>query len=148
MPNATVSAEPVHVELKTLEGGWVDIKQFAFGQTLSRREGLMEQTQHIDPKRKADDTIEVKIKMLQEKSTKYDFATCIVDHNLEDANGRKLDFANPMTLDALDTRIGTEIEYWIDKLNGTNFDPANFTMPSGDSTTQTSETSQKDTVST
>jgi hypothetical protein len=41
----------------------------------------------------------------------------VVDHNLEDADGRKLDFRNLADFDNLDPRIGEEIGKLLDELN-------------------------------
>jgi hypothetical protein len=47
----------------------------------------------------------------------FEFSNCIVDHNLEDEHGVKLDFTNPMTLSVLDPKVGEEIEQYIEELN-------------------------------
>jgi hypothetical protein len=47
----------------------------------------------------------------------FEFKNCIQDHNLEDDNGAKIDFNNPMSYRILHPKIGAEIAAAIDKLN-------------------------------
>lgn len=141
MPKATVSAEPIHKDLKTLPDGFVLIRQHGFGQTLSRRDKAARYLQEINPNSKPGDISTVEIDLLQEASTKYDFIHCIIDHNLEDDHGNKLDFNNPIAFDVLDPKTGMEIAYYIDEVNGSDFDPRTFTTPSGASQMSTGETS-------
>jgi hypothetical protein len=60
---------------------------------------------------------ETEISMLQKAATQIDFQHCIVDHNLEDENERKLDFRSFSDIDSLDPRIGEEISSLIDEMN-------------------------------
>jgi hypothetical protein len=64
-----------------------------------------------------NDEAEMYMKMIRRRITEMDFEQCIVDHNLTDSTGRKLNLADPATLDILDPRVGEEIEKYIDELN-------------------------------
>jgi hypothetical protein len=64
----------------------------------------------------ADDAV-MEFETANEWAVQFDFAYCIVDHNLTDTKEQKLDFSNPMTFKSLNPRIGTEIEYAIADLN-------------------------------
>lgn len=134
MPRATVNADGTKVDLRTCPGGYVVLRQLSFGQMLKRRDMAAKYMQEFQPGTR-DATQRITIDILNEASRKYDFAHCIVDHNLEDEKGTKLDFSNSMTLDVLDPKIAAEIEDEIDKLNLTDFDEENFTTPSESSLT-------------
>jgi hypothetical protein len=139
MPRATVNADGTRIDLKTCAGGFVLLRQLSFGQMLKRRDMaarfMQEVTQGNAPNR-------ITIDILNEVSRKYDFANCIIDHNLEDDQGNKLDFTNALVLDILDPRIAAEIEDHIDKLNLTDLDTENFTTPVESSSTAIGNGSQ------
>jgi len=61
--------------------------------------------------------MKMSIAMINEQATIFDFTHCIVDHNLEDDNGVKMDLTNVINIRRLDPRVGDEIEQLIDKLN-------------------------------
>src|SRR5687768_14839390 len=148
MPRGTVSSEAVRVELKSLPGGFVMLKQLPFGQMLTRRDKAARYLQEVTPGLDGKDISRIQIDVLNEASRLYDFSHCIADHNIEDEDGNKLDFSDKMvamTLQVLDPKIGAEIEREIDKLNRDDTDVEGFTMPSGASSTETGKESQKDT---
>src|SRR5262245_9652619 len=120
MPNATVSQEAIKYSLKSLDGAWVELRQLPFGKMLIRRDKATRMLQELDPRATRESTFKVQIDILNEWGRRFDFKECIVDHNLEDSSGAKLDFGNPITLDILDPRVGAEIEAYIDELNGEN----------------------------
>jgi hypothetical protein len=142
MPKATVSTESFRVELKSLPGGFVALKQLPFGQMLQRRDKAARFLQEMGAPG-SDAPNKMQIDILNEASRYYDFSHCIVDHNLEDDQGVKLDFSEKMiqmTFSVLDPRIAAEIEREIDKLNREDFDEKGFTSLSEEPSTQTSET--------
>lgn len=139
MPRATVNADGTKIDLKTCPGGFVTLRQLSFGQMLKRRDMAAKYMHEIIP---GSTTNRITIDILNEVSRKYDFAHCIIDHNLEDDQGNKLDFSNHMTLEVLDPRIASEIEDEIDKLNLTDLDSENFTTLSESSSTQIGNGSQ------
>lgn len=113
MPRATVSQDSERFELKTLPEGFVVIKRMTYGQSLQRRE-LVKLGFIIGAKSK-DTTGEM---ALANKEVSYlEFSWCILDHNLEDDNGNKLNLANRYDVDKLDPRVGQEIDSLISALN-------------------------------
>ena len=127
MPRATIKTEAQRIELKSLEGGWVDIRQLPYYDMLVRRDrgGKL----FFD----AEQEGRVVIATLQAWARAYEFEHCIIDHNLEDENGMKLDFSNELTLKTLDPRVGQEIEDAIDKLHNTEDDVKGFPSPASTS---------------
>jgi hypothetical protein len=144
MPKATVSQETVRKELKTLTGGFVELKKLPFGLLLERRDNASKMSMSG---RGANDG-KVDIALMQRWSRQFEFQHCIVNHNLEDDQGKKLDFNNDMSIYALDPKIGQEIEKYLDDLNAedTEEDKRDFSLPSGESSqaaTQTASTPPK-----
>jgi hypothetical protein len=115
MPKATVSQEVVHQDLKTLEGGFVDLKQLSFDQILERRDKALRMSMESENPKQADRKVIFESAM--QWSRFFEFSNCIVDHNLEDDAGRKMNFSNPMTLRILDPKVGAEIEKLIEQMN-------------------------------
>lgn len=127
MPRATIRTEAQHIELKSLEGGWIELRQLPYYDMLVRRDrgGKL----FFD----AEQEGRVEIATLQAWARAYEFEHCILDHNLEDENGNKLDFSNELTLKTLDPRVGQEIEDAIDKLHNTEDDVKGFPSPASTS---------------
>jgi hypothetical protein len=63
------------------------------------------------------ETQKIELETLSSWTAQHDFAYCIVDHNITDAKGVKLDFTNAMAIKALDPKIGGEIERILLELN-------------------------------
>lgn len=135
MPKGTVKTEPQHYKLESLPGGYVKLKQLSYGQMLERREMAtklsMEQAQE-KPGVKKNEPDKINVQIIQRAVAAYEFAACVVEHNIEDEDGTLLNFGNTMTLDILDPRIGDEISKRLAELNGETDDMA-FAMPSGES---------------
>ena len=144
MPKAIVSQDTVRKELKTCPGGYVELRQLPFGQMLTRRDKASRMIQEIHPGMKATDVQRVQMQVMHQWSNQYDFKHCIVDHNLEDDQGNKLDFGNPMTLDVLDPKIGAEIENYIVEMNQEDFKEEDFTQRSDGSLTDVTPPSLSD----
>lgn len=127
MPRATITQEAERVELKTCPDGWVDVRQLPYHEMLVRRDkgGKLFFDQQQEGR--------VEITTLQAWARAYEFEHCIIDHNLEDEDGNKLDFKNPLTLKVLDPRIGQEIEEVIDRLHNLETDIKDFPSPSSSS---------------
>jgi hypothetical protein len=125
MPVATVSTEIVHKELASCEGAFVDLRALPYGKLLHRRDrasmlSMEQQVQTGRRRRQAsneDEKQKLNIETLQTWARQYEFIECIVDHNLEAPDGRKLDFKNKMDFNNLNPKIGSEIEGYIDELN-------------------------------
>jgi hypothetical protein len=127
VPRATVKTEPQRINLKSCEGGWVDIKQLPYHEMLVRRDkgGKLFFDQESEGR--------VEIATLQAWARAYEFEHCIIDHNLTDENDQKLDFSNEATLSILDPRIGQEIEAAIDELHNIEEDVKDFPSPASSS---------------
>jgi hypothetical protein len=113
MPRATVNVEETeHVELKSLPGGYVTLRRLSYGQLLHRR--AMASSMRMEAQGK---NFAAEMQMVNESVTVYEFANCIIEHNLEDENGKTLNFKNAADIRRLDPRIGEEIDQHISKLN-------------------------------
>jgi hypothetical protein len=134
MPKATVSIDTERFELTTLpaeggeEGGWVELKTMSYGAFLKRKDMITKMS--VKGQGKSAETL---LEMANEKLTHYEFRECIVDHNLEDDGGNKLDFSKPTAIQRLNPRVGEEISTYIDKLN--KFDEQDGEDPLDGSTT-------------
>jgi hypothetical protein len=124
MPRATANLdEKIHKELKSLPEGFVDIKRLSYGEKLFRRQ--MVSKMRVEGSKSKDFAGEMQL--ISELATQYDFAHCIVDHNLEDEAGVKLNMANVQHVKSLDPRIGEEIDKYINELN--NFEDEDDDSP-------------------
>lgn len=124
MPRATVTnQEAERFELKSCPEGFVMLKRMTYGQFLARRD--IAAKFRLDAKASTKDMGGEMI-MAQKKVAEYEFSKTIVDHNLEDDNGNKLDLAQPGILDILDPRIGSEISDLIDSMNQFEEDMGNL----------------------
>jgi hypothetical protein len=138
MPRATVSHKGIRHELKTLEGGFVELRQLSYEEILARRDGVTNMS--LEREMIEDEAnLSMQINMMQLWAREYDFRNCIRNHNLEDDNGELLDFTKKGTLGMLDPKVGREIEALIDALNGDNDDSVamkGFTNAAGSSSTE------------
>jgi hypothetical protein len=120
MPDATVSQELHHYDLKTIEGGYIKLRQLPYYDMLTRRDkgsiASME-SQQQKGKRGEPTTTKMILESLQTWERAYMMKNCIVEHNLTDRNGVPLDFGKEMTLRMLNPKVGMEIEKLIDDLN-------------------------------
>jgi hypothetical protein len=121
MPRATVTTETVKKDLNSVEGGWVELKQLSFDQMLERRDKALrmslEQEASTNRGKRRNVVQKIDLESASQWSRQFEFANCIVDHNLENEKGEKLNFTNPMTLSILDPKVGAEIERYIEELN-------------------------------
>lgn len=126
---------PIAVQSNTGEGerfdlrsappdGFVVLKRLSYGQQMFRRSLLSKAKMETggggnrrDRRDKAKQSFTAELELMNEKVTLFEFGNCIVDHNLQDANGEKLDFRNPEHVKILDGRIGEEIDELISDLN-------------------------------
>ena len=115
MPRATINPDinKNKYELKTLEGAFIELRQLTYGEQIKKQQMAAKMTFEGQGRGFSGGEFE----FFQRKVTEYEFATCIVDHNLEDEDGNKLAFQNGNILDVLDPRIGSEISYYISELN-------------------------------
>lgn len=126
MPKVVIDpGEYQHFDLKSAPpDGYVMLRPLPFGQKLSRRSKatkMMMRSQAPQPGKSSrgaappDQVFE--LESMDEWTVAHDFAYCIGEHNLQDANGNNLDFSNALTLKLLDPKVGSEIERLIDELN-------------------------------
>jgi hypothetical protein len=126
---------PIAVQSNSTEGerfelqsappdGFVVLKRLSYGQQMFRRSLLSKAKMETggggnrrDRRDKAKQGFTAELELMNEKVTLFEFAHCIVDHNLQDVNGEKLDFQNPDHVKVLDGRIGGEIDDLISDLN-------------------------------
>jgi hypothetical protein len=114
MPKATVDTTATErYDLKTCEGGFVELRTMSYGEFLRRRDLLSKMSFEGKGKNDQKATIESANAVVAQ----YEFQACIVDHNLEDDNGKPLDFRSNRTFATLDPRVGEEIASYIDKMN-------------------------------
>lgn len=114
MPVATVDInETHHKDLKSLEGGFVVLRRLPYGEWLTRQEMAMK----MKIASGTEGETESEFTIINRKVTEFEFKSCLVDHNLEDANGNKLDFRSPATLAQLNPRVGNEISALIAELH-------------------------------
>lgn len=123
MPIVTVNpGEYTKVDLKTAPpDGFVEIRPLPYGMKLTRRSKstkMMMRAQQPTRGKKAENPENVfELDNQDEWAVAFDFAYCIGTHNLQNADGTLIDFTNPMSLKALDPKVGSEIERAIDSLN-------------------------------
>lgn len=113
VPVAVVTQETQKFELKTLEGGEVTIRQMTYGEKLVRTTMSGKMLVSADKKSEYAGEIEMAI----DKITLWDFQNLIVGHNLEDVDGRPLNFKNIADIKKLRSDIGEEVGKYIDQLN-------------------------------
>lgn len=100
------------------EDGWVQLRALPYGKKLTRRDKSTKMKMQAQGSGKGkNETQDIELESLNEWAVAYDFAYCIVDHNLTDQNKVKVDFAKPFALSLLDPKVGTEIEKLINSLN-------------------------------
>jgi len=125
MPRATIDTTATErFVLKSLpaagneEAGWVELVKLSYGQILARRDMAMRMgIEGIGDSKKKDEDIKVTTDIIQKAVTEYEYKHSIVDHNLEDANGNKLNFGNPLSVQNLNPQVGQEVSDLIDQLN-------------------------------
>ncbi len=114
MPRATVSTEPERFDLASLPEGWVLLRRMSYGERLHRQDMAMQMSMEADQRKK---TAQMNVTPAQTAVANFELKTCVIDHNLEDESGRKLDFKNPLDCAQLDGRIGEEIANFIDTMH-------------------------------
>lgn len=114
MPRATVNVEgKERFDLKSCPGGFVVLRRMTFGESLARREMI----KLAISSSKGSKDFQGEMAMASKQTTVFEFAHCIVEHNLEDEAGEILNFRTPVVFDSLDPRVGQEIEKLISDMN-------------------------------
>ena len=108
-------------ELKSCPEGYVVLKRLTYGQIVQRRTMM---TMSLAMGKKNDKNAEAKGEMAlaSVEVNNFEYANCVVEHNLEKADGTPLNLKSPVDLQFLDPRIGQEIELHISEMN--NFEAA------------------------
>jgi len=115
MPRATNDITQVdRHDLKTCEGGYVELRRMTYGQYLHRSGMAMDMQMRGE---KGGRNSVVDIDLGQEKVTEYEFGICIAAHNLTDDQDVPLDFKKAAHVHLLDARVGQEIGDLINKMN-------------------------------
>lgn len=119
MPDVTVdSGSYERYELKSAPpDGYVMLRPLPYGMKLTRRDKASKMKMQTEQGKGRRSTSEIELETLNEWAVAHDFAYCVGEHNLTDKNGTLLDFTNAMTLKALNPKVGSEIEKYIDELN-------------------------------
>lgn len=114
MPRATVdTSKTEHKDLKSCPpDGFVVLRRMTYGEYIKRREMLS--GMRLEGKGKNAEAV---MQLANEKVTQFEFRNCIIDHNLEDEAGRKLNLGSVKDFSQLDPRIGQEIGEYIDQMN-------------------------------
>jgi hypothetical protein len=116
MPRATANiVDAEKYDLKTLPDGFVQLRRLTYGQKLERR--AMSSVASAETQGRGSKNMKLQMQMINEQATLFDFTHCIMDHNLEDENGNKLNLANFADIKRLDPKIGDEIEKLLNELN-------------------------------
>jgi hypothetical protein len=115
MPRATAdTSKTERFDLKSLPEGFVVLRKLTYGQMLERQEKAGEMVAKMNGKQAPN---EAAVRIMQAAATEYEFKHCIVEHNLEDENGKTLNFQANGTYRMLDPQVGTEIATLIDTMN-------------------------------
>lgn len=116
MPKATVDPATHHRDLKTCEGGYVELRTLSFHEMEMRKDiaGRM----YSEQLGQSDDSSRAYFESMNVAVTEFEFSNCIVSHNLfvDDAETQKIDFTKPMLHWKLDPKIGEEISGYITEL--------------------------------
>lgn len=121
MPRATVDLTPGDpIPLKTAPpDGFVILKKMTYGQLLQRR--AMAAKLQVQGGKKIKG-FAGEMDMANAMVTIYEFRTCVVDHNLEDEQGNKLNLSDETMIRTLDPQVGEEINQLINKQNQFDLD--------------------------
>jgi hypothetical protein len=121
MPRATIDRTKLHHHnLKSLPEGYVKLRQLSYSEMMQRRDIASKMGWETRQTRKGnsnEETVKALMEAMNRATMEFEFKNCIVEHNLEDANGVLLDFTNPRSYADLDPKIGAEIGKYIDELN-------------------------------
>lgn len=125
MPKATANITEKHrKELKSCPEGFVEARRLTYGEKLMRR--AMVSGLRVEAGKKGEKKdFAGEMKLITEESTVFDFVHCILDHNLEDEDGNKLNLTNKNDINRLDPRIGEEIDEFLGELNNFEEDEGN-----------------------
>jgi hypothetical protein len=125
MPQAVSKVETKRYDLESVPDGYVVIRKMTYGESLKVQGMSMRmhmQSQEIqrarkEAKDKGLDEPQIELTVDVDSVTAFMFSRCIIEHNLEDENGKKLNFRDRQDFTRLDTEVGSEIEEFIQEMN-------------------------------
>jgi hypothetical protein len=88
-----------------------------YGEILERK-SMITMTMIQDAESRAKGVTRAEMNSAELETTLFEYKRCVMDHDLEDENGRKLNLGNGTDVQRLDPKVGQEISDLIDKLNG------------------------------
>ena len=116
MPRATVDASSTtKFDLKSLPEAYVIMRKQTYGERQRRADIVTRVTMQAADTRGTPDIMHMDMRNLD--VTLFDYRTSIIEHNLEDTQGRTLDFKRTEDLENLDPQVGDEIEGLIRDMN-------------------------------
>lgn len=142
MPRATADkTQTVRYDLKSCPEGFVELRKMDYGEVMHRRD-IAADVSLSGQDASSNGQTKTSIQMNNSAVQEFEFSVTIVDHNLEDANGSKLNLTQVTAIKSLDPQIAQEIETLIDEMNKP---PDADKVQSFRSGSSESDTSQQDT---
>jgi hypothetical protein len=86
----------------------------SYGERLHRQDIAMQMSMEADNRKR---TASMNVVPTQTQVAAFELGTCVIDHNLEDESGRKLNFSSAIDCQLLDGRIGEEIAGLIETMH-------------------------------
>lgn len=132
MPIAVATDVAERKELKTLpanpdlpspegDAGYVMIRRLSAGEKMARRAINSKMSVKAGGRGKSADAT-TEINAFDERVDLFDFAYCITGHNLQDKDGRLLNFRDPADVKKLAGHVMEEIQTYMDELNNFELD--------------------------
>jgi hypothetical protein len=113
MPRAVIDFnDTTKFPLKSLEGAFVELRRMSYGHKLQRQQLAMQMSVKGNGK-----NAEMDLKNETVKVAVFELNACVVDHNLEDEKGTKLNLGKMEDVVRLDPRVGEEIDKYISDMN-------------------------------
>ena len=117
MPRGTANVTDTEKhELKSLPDAYVVLRRMTFGQYLQRRD-MAAHVRLLASQNSAGGAFAGEIASANGAIAEFEFAHCVVEHNIEDDHGDTLDFKRPYHVQILDPRVGQEISELISSMN-------------------------------
>jgi len=121
MPRASVDPTIHHKELRTVPGGYVDLRVLSFHEMEMRKDiagRMYREVSENDDEVSEEEAMRAYFEAMNVAVTTFEFRNMIVEHNLylDDEETQKIDFRKPMHTWKLDPKVGEEISMLIDGL--------------------------------
>lgn len=124
MPKAVVTVDFDRYELESCPGGFIELRPLSYGDKLERDGMSLKMSTQMEAQgnrkqrragQKAGGVIDYK--MSNKEVTLFEYQHMTGEHNLEDANGNKLDLKSIQGISQLDPKVGGEIGELIADIN-------------------------------